>query len=130
MTEHDQFRTEVREWLEANCPESMRQPYREDADVCWGGRNFQFKNEDQRLWLVRMAERGWTAPTWPAEYGGGGLERAQEKILREEMARINARVPLYSFGIHMIGPALLKFGTEALKQQHIPPIIRGEIWWA
>ncbi len=130
MTDPDQFRSDVRAWLEANCPESMRQPYRSEADVCWGGRTFTFKTEDQRLWLERMAEKGWTAPTWPREYGGGGLDRAQEKILRAELARISARPPLYSFGIHMIGPALLKFGSEALKQQHVPPIIRGEIWWA
>ncbi len=130
MTDPDQFRSDVRAWLEANCPESMRQPYRSEADVCWGGRTFTFKTEDQRLWLERMAEKGWTAPTWPRDYGGGGLDRAQEKILRAELARISARPPLYSFGIHMIGPALLKFGSEALKQQHVPPIIRGEIWWA
>lgn len=130
MKEMEKFRSAVREWLEANCPETMRHPYQSEADVCWGGRNFEFQSEDQRLWLERMAGKGWTAPTWPAEYGGGGLNRAQEKILKSEMARIGARPPLYSFGIHMIGPALLKFGTEELKQQHIPPIVRGEIWWA
>ncbi len=130
MSELDQFRNEVREWLEQNCPDAMRQPYSSEADLCWGGRNFEFQSEDQRLWLERMASRGWTAPTWPGEYGGGGLDRDQDKILRQEMARISARAPLYSFGIHMIGPALLKFGSDELKQQHIPPIIRGEIWWA
>lgn len=130
MTDLDQFRQEVRQWLEANCPEAMRHPYQSEADLCWGGRNFEFQSEDQRLWLERMAEKGWTAPTWPTEYGGGGLNREQEKILREEMKRIDARPPLYSFGISMIGPALLKFGSEELKQQHLPPIIRGEIHWA
>lgn len=130
MSELDQFRQEVREWLEDNCPAAMRHPYRSEADLCWGGRDFKFQSDDQRLWLERMASKGWTAPTWPAEYGGGGLNREQDKILKQEMARIGARSPLYSFGIHMIGPALLKFGTEELKQQHIPPIIRGEIWWA
>ena len=86
-------------------------------------------SEEQKQWLERMAARGWTAPDWPAEYGGGGLSKAETKILREEMARINARSPLDSFGIWMIGPALLKFGSEALKQQHLPPIVRGEIRW-
>ena len=108
----------------------MRHPYRSEADLCWGGRDFEFQSEDQRLWLERMGAKGWTAPTWPRGYGGGGLNREQEKILKQEMTRIGARPPLYSFGIHMIGPALLKFGSEAQKQQHIPPIIRGEIWWA
>lgn len=124
------FRTEVRTWLEANCPESMRSPYRSEADVCWGGRDFAFQSEDQRLWLERMAGRGWTAPTWPREYGGGGLGREEAKILKEELARIHARPPLMSFGISMLGPALLKFGTEEQKRQHLPPIVRGEIRWA
>jgi len=108
----------------------MRTPLRSEADVCWGGRNFEFQSEDQRLWLERMAERGWTAPTWPREYDGGGLDREQEKILQQELARIQARPPLFSFGVSMLGPALLKFGSEELKRQHLPPIVRGEIRWA
>lgn len=130
MTDLDQFRQEVRAWLEANCPKDMRQPYQSEADVCWGGRNFEFQSDGQRQWLKAMAVKGWTAPTWPTEYGGGGLNREQDKILRDEMKRISARPPLYSFGISMIGPALLKFGSEELKQQHLPPIVRGEIHWA
>jgi len=130
MNQPDSFRHEVREWLETSCPPSMRSPLRSEAEACWGGRNFQFLSEDQRLWLERMAERGWTAPTWPREYGGGGLDREQNKILKEELARIHARPPLFSFGISMLGPALLKFGSEELKQQHLPPIVRGEIRWA
>ncbi len=129
MTDLDTFRRETREWLEANCPESMRTPITSDDDACWGGRKWVFKSDDQRLWLERMAERGWTAPDWPTEYGGGGLDKAQVKILREEMARINARPPLNSFGVWMIGPAILKFGSEDLKRQHLPPIVRGEIRW-
>ena len=130
MNELEAFRQETRNWLEANCPESMRQPQRSESDVCWGGRNFEFQSEDQRLWLERMAEKGWTAPTWPREYGGGGLQRAEAKVLAEELARLNARPPLISFGISMLGPALLKFGSEELKLQHLPSIARGEIRWA
>jgi len=130
MTDLDRFRAETREWLEANCPEPMRHPIRSESDICWGGRDYPFQSEDQRLWLERMASMGWTAPSWPREYGGGGLGRAQAKILKEELARINARPPLMSFGISMLGPALLKFGSEELKQQHLPPITRGEIRWA
>jgi alkylation response protein AidB-like acyl-CoA dehydrogenase len=125
----DAFRQETRAWLEENCPPSMRTPFKSDKDPCWGGRNWTFQSEDQRLWLERMAERGWTAPDWPKEYGGGGLSKEETKILREEMARIQARPPLNSFGIWMIGPAILKFGSEKLKRQHIPPIVRGEIRW-
>jgi acyl-CoA dehydrogenase len=130
MSDLDGFRKEVRDWLETNCPESMRHPYRSEADICWGGRDYKFQSDDQKLWLQRMASKGWTAPSWPTEYGGGGLGRAQAKVLKEEMARIHARPPMMSFGISMLGPALLKFGTEALKQQHLPPIVRGEIRWA
>ncbi|MDP6197693.1 MAG: acyl-CoA dehydrogenase family protein [Porticoccaceae bacterium] len=129
MSDLQAFRQETRDWLEENCPLSMRQPAKAGEDMCWGGRNFKFSSEDQKLWMQRMGAKGWTAPDWPAEYGGGGLDRAQHKILKEELARINARSPLDSFGIWMIGPAILKFGSEALKQQHLPPIIRGEIRW-
>ena len=79
--------------------------------------------------MQRMAAKGWTAPMWATEYGGGGLNREEAKILREEMAKIKARRPLNSFGIDMLGPALIKFGSEELKMQHLPPIVRGEIRW-
>ena len=107
----------------------MRRPVKSDKDPCWGGRNWVFESDDQRLWLERMAERGWTAPQWPTEYGGGGLNREEAKILQQEMARIVARRPLESFGIDMLGPALFKFASEEQKQRFIPPIIRGEIRW-
>ena len=130
MTIPDSFRQDARDWLEANCPESMRHPYRSEADLCWGGRNCEFQSEDQKLWLDRMAAKGWTVPIWPTRYGGGGLGREHAKVLKEELARIHARPALESFGISMLGPALLKFGTEELRQQHLPPIVRGEIRWA
>ena len=76
-----------------------------------------------------MAAKGWTVPTWPTEYGGGGLSKAEAKILKQEMKRISARSPLESFGIWMLGPALLKYGTEEQKKEHLPPIVRGEIRW-
>lgn len=129
MENLEQFRAETREWLEANCPEDMRQPMRSDEDQCWGGRNWVFKSEGQKLWLERMAEKGWTAPRWPAEYGGGGLSGSEAKILGEEMARIGARRPLSSFGLDMLGPALLLYATEEQKQQYIPDIINGKIRW-
>lgn len=130
MTEFASFRAEVRHWLEQNCPQPMRTPLESEADVCWGGRDVVFQSEAQEQWLRNMASKGWTAPAWPVEYGGGGLNRAEAKILQEELQRIKARTPLYSFGISMIGPALLKYGSEELKRQHLPPIVRGEIRWA
>ena len=123
------FRAETRAWLEANCPAEMREPIRGDDDVCWGGRHVQFKNEAQKLWLDRMAAKGWTVPEWPTQYGGGGLSREEVKVLASEMKRIKARPPLSSFGIWMLGPALLKYGNEAQKLEHLPKIARGEIRW-
>jgi acyl-CoA dehydrogenase len=123
------FRAETRAWLEANCPPAMRTPMRGEKDAVWGGRNPEFAHPDQKLWLDRMAARGWTVPDWPSEYGGGGLSPAETKILREELKRLGARNPLNSFGISMLGPALLKYGTEAQKLEHLPKIARGEIRW-
>jgi len=129
MSDLERFRTETRVWLEANCPPDMRTPPTGEDDVCWGGRRFEFRSEAQRLWLERMAERGWTVPAWPKAYGGGGLDAARARVLAEEMRALGCRTPLHSFGIWMLGPALLKFGSEAQKLEHLPRIARGEIRW-
>jgi acyl-CoA dehydrogenase len=123
------FRAETRAWLEAQCPPEMRQPVNSEADVCWGGQRFVYQSEAQRVWLQRMGERGWTVPTWPREYGGGGLSPREAAVLREEMTALKCRPPLQSFGIWMLGPALLKYGSEDHKRHHLPQIARGEIRW-
>ncbi len=122
------FRAETRAWLEANCPPSMRTPMPDDESV-WGGRRAVYKNPESKIWLDRMGAKGWTAPTWPKEYGGGGLDKDEAKILSQEMRRINARVPLLSFGLWMLGPVLLEYANEDQKREHIPKIVRGEIRW-
>lgn len=119
LTDLDSFRADTRVWLEENCPASMRTPAPED-EVVWGGRNAVYKHPDSRIWLDRMAAKGWTCPTWPEEYGGGGLDKAQSLILAEEMQRISARPPLVSFGISMLGPVLLEMATHEQKLEHIP----------
>jgi alkylation response protein AidB-like acyl-CoA dehydrogenase len=129
MSDIDTFRSDTRAWLEANCPEEMRAPVVSEKDVVWGGRDQSRLTPPQKTWLDRMAARGWTVPDWPEDYGGGGLSPAETKVLREEMARIGARNPLNSFGISMLGPALLKYGNEAQKLEHLPKIARGEIRW-
>lgn len=129
MSDLDTFRMETRTWLEANCPAEMREPMKGDEDMCWGGRNYEFQSEAQKVWLERMVAQGWTVPTWPKEYGGADLSRQEEIVLLQEMKRINARSPLSSFGIWMLGPALLKFGNPEQKAAHLPPIARGEIRW-
>ena len=122
------FRQEIREWLEENCPASMRTPMPAD-EMPSGGKKTQYKNPDTKLWMDRCAEQGYTTPTWPKEYGGAGFDAEQNGIFQQELNRIGARRPLVGMGISMIGPALLEFGTEAQKAEHLPKIVRGEIWW-
>jgi alkylation response protein AidB-like acyl-CoA dehydrogenase len=128
MNSPETFRLETREWLEENCPLSMRRR-QEPGEAIGGGRKHTSPNPDTYLWLERMAERGWTAPTWPTEYGGGGLDMEHFLILLEELQHIKARPPLGGMGITMIGPTLLEYGTEDQKQRHLPPIIRGDTAW-
>ncbi len=118
------FRTETRAWLEANCPDGCRGP----GEAPGGGTKAPM-TADQRLWLERAAERGFTVPAWPAEYGGAGLEREEHLILLEEMRRIQAPAPVAGMGTAMIGPTLLEFGTAEQKARHLPKIARGEVWW-
>lgn len=129
MTDLDAFRAETRAWLEANCPAECRGPVESDEDRVWGGRNAVFPTPAHKVWLDRMGARGWTAPEWPTQYGGGGLSREQAKVLGSELRRIDAQPPLASFGVWMLGPALLAFGTEEQKQRFLPEIVRGEIRW-
>lgn len=128
MTSLEDFRTETRDWLEENCPASMRTRMVAGEDV-GGGRKRKSTNPDAYVWLERMAEKGWTAPTWPKEYGGGGLPKDEFLILLEELQRIKARPPLGGMGITMIGPTLLEYGTEDQKKRHLPSIINGDIAW-
>ena len=124
MSDQKNFRAETRSWLEENCPQSMR------------GQRFNietshhiYKTSDGKTWLDAMAGRGWTAPTWPREYGGGGLNHRQAAILSQELKRIGASTPGGGMGTIMIGPTLLEFGTAEQKQRHIPKIVSGEVVW-
>lgn len=123
-----QFRQQIRNWLEDNCPASMRTPMPE-GEFPAPGRRATYKNPDTKLWMDRCAEQGYTAPSWPTEYGGAGLDRDQILIWQEEMRRINARMPLGGMGISMLGPALLDYGSEAQKAEHLPKIATGNIRW-
>lgn len=129
MTNLETFRTETRAWLEANCPKEMRSSSNTEQDFCWGGRKWVFTCPAQKQWLEVMAAKGWTVPDWPVAYGGGGLSSEETKILKHEMFKLGCRSPLNSFGIWMLGPALLKFGTEEQKKHYLPQIARGEIRW-
>ena len=128
MSGLEEFRSELRGWLEENCPASMRTPMVEE-EMPGGGLRAAYKNPDTKLWLDRCAEKGYTAPSWPKEFGGAGLNKDQINIFQEEMRFINARTPLVGMGLSMIGPALLEFGDDQQKSEHLPKIISGEIWW-
>ena len=129
MADLDTFRADTRAWLSANCPAEMRTPMRSEKDACWGGRHFEFQSPAQKQWLDAMASRGWTVPDWPSDYGGGGLNAAETKVLKEEMAALGCRSPLTSFGISMLGPALLKYGNEEQKKRFLTEIALGQIRW-
>ena len=118
------FRSEVRKWLDGNCPDSCRGP----GEVPGGGSKAPM-TADQRLWLERCAERGFTVPTWPEAYGGLGLGKSRYLVLLEEMQRLRIRAPVAGMGTAMIGPTLLEHGTEEQKSRHLPRIARGEVWW-
>jgi len=128
MTDLAAFRAETRAWLEANCPPRMRTWMPEEEQVS-GGKQAVWVHPEQKLWLDRMAEKGWTAPTWPRKYGGGGLSKDEAIILDEEMADLGCRAPLRGMGLSMLGPVLLEYGTEEQRQTHIPKIVTGEIRW-
>jgi alkylation response protein AidB-like acyl-CoA dehydrogenase len=117
------FRTEVAAWLKDNFPASQK------------GQGIDFEGAggssgDAELWRKRIGDKGWTAPTWPKEYGGGGLSNREARVVQQEMAKAGAYNPAVGgMGITMIGPTILDYGTESQKKQHIPPIVRGETRW-
>jgi len=122
-SELDAFRAEAREWVEANFPKSLaNQPMAMIPGA-------ETQTPDHKLWKQRMADKGWGAPTWPTQYGGGGLTGAQARIVQQELDRAGAYNPMMGMGTSMFGPTLLEYGTEDQKQRHIPPIVRGEIRW-
>jgi alkylation response protein AidB-like acyl-CoA dehydrogenase len=121
--ELDAFRAEAREWLDANFPKSLaNQPIAMIPGA-------ESQSADAKAWKQRMAEKGWGTPTWPTQYGGGGLSGPQARVLQQEMDRAGAYNPMMGMGISMFGPTLLEYGTEDQKQRHIPPIVKGEIRW-
>ena len=119
------FRAEAREWLEANFPKALA--HKPDAQLA----KLQAKPEspEATAWRHALGAKGWGAPHWPKEVGGGGLSKAEVKVLGEEMARIGARNPIGGMGIAFFGPTLLEYGSEALKKEHFPGIVNGDVWW-
>jgi alkylation response protein AidB-like acyl-CoA dehydrogenase len=118
------FRTEAREWIAANFPASLK-----GRPNPMAGEERIRPSAEQEAWRIAMGEKGWGVPTWPAAYGGGGLSSAEAGIVQQELNRAGAYNPIGGMGVMMFGPTLLEYGTEAQKQEHIPPIVKGEILW-
>ncbi len=118
------FRQEVREWLETSCPESL---LRSEGNPESGWRTPLAG--DRKKWLERSAERGFTVPTWPKQYGGAELSKDQYLVLLDEMRKLGAPSPLGGMGVVMLGPTLLEYGNDDQKARHLPPIARGEVRW-
>jgi alkylation response protein AidB-like acyl-CoA dehydrogenase len=129
MPDLEAFRMEARSWLEKNAPKALRGKLGIPEGYYWGGRKTPPPYPDSKAWLAMMADKGWTIPYWPKEYGGGGLGKEETKILDQEMERLELPPPLIGFGITMIGPTILQYGTEEQKKMYIPQIVRGEIRW-
>ena len=124
MSELAEFRQEVSAWIRANLPDGAKG----QGQIANGSTKIELE-EDVALWLERCVEKGYTAPTWPTEFGGGGLSAELAKVFYEEMGKANARTPLTGMGMTMIGPTLLEYGTQEQKERHMPKIIRGELQW-
>ncbi|MGH6957698.1 MAG: acyl-CoA dehydrogenase family protein [Caulobacteraceae bacterium] len=118
------FRAEARTWLEANFPASLKgkagAAYVEDENPT---------DSDIKAWTKAMGDKGWGVPTWPKQYGGGGLSQAEARALQQEMHRIGAWNPVGGMGTMMFGPTLLEYGNEEQKQKHIRAIARQEVRW-
>lgn len=108
---------EVRSWLEANLPASLR------------GRTARPPPAELMPWYRALSRKGWVAPHWPKQYGGMGATLNEQIIMGEELARVGAP-QLPSQGLNHIGPILIEFASDAQKVRHLPPIIAGEVIWA
>ncbi|MEC8838060.1 MAG: acyl-CoA dehydrogenase family protein, partial [Pseudomonadota bacterium] len=123
--DEDAFRSEVQQFLAAHFPAELKGK----ANALAGVDGPTNETPAQTRWREAVGERGWGTPTWPKEYGGGGLTKAQAKIVEQEFAKVGAYNPIGGMGVMMFGPTLLEYGSEEQKRQHIPPICRGEIRW-
>ena len=130
MSDLESFRLEVRDWIARNYPDSMRSALQVDGDdTPWGGTRTRYANPDVKLWLQRMAARGWVTPDWKPEHGGAGLSPDETRVLREELAAAGCRPAVFSFGLMMLSPVLHEFASEEQKQRFLPGIARGEARW-
>jgi alkylation response protein AidB-like acyl-CoA dehydrogenase len=121
----DGFRSEARAWIAENFPASLKG--KDNAMATIEGDSTPSAEED--AWRIAMGKKGWGVPTWPAEYGGGGLSRAEARVLQEELGRAGAYNPIGGMGVMMFGPTLLEYGTDEQKKKYIPDIAMSNVRW-
>ena len=115
----DAFRADIRAWLEANLPHALRDKVLEHK---------RLNRDDYASWHKLLGTRGWSVVAWPTEYGGPGWNATQRHIWDEECARIGAPGVL-PFGVSMVAPVLMKYGSDAQKARYLPRILDGTDWW-
>jgi len=130
VTDLETFREEARAWVRENAPKSLwgtsgSGPF----EGYWGGSKCEETNPDLLRWRDLGIEKGWTAPAWPKEYGGGGLSREHADIVHAEMKAIGVPRPIAGQGLAMFGPVLLEYGSDAQRARHLPGIVRGQVRW-
>ena len=119
--EAEEFRTEIRAWLEQNLPDG------------WFDEGFEMTPEQKQAfnddWTTKLFEGGWICATWPAEYGGKGLSTMEGVVLAEEFAKAKAPMRADFFGDTLVGPTILMNGTEEQKKHFLPKILDGSMRW-
>ena len=116
LLEDEAFRLHVRQWIEAEYPAELRNPPKR---LHW---------DENKPWYFKLAEKGWLAPNWPAEFGGMGISASKQLIFLEEKER-HGCARLNDMGMTMIGPLLIRFGTDAQRRHFLPRILAGEHIW-
>lgn len=119
------FRAEVKQWVAANFPPALK-----GVDMSLSAlEGPSDRSPEMEAWRIAVGEKGWGTPTWPAQYGGGGLSGAEAKIVQQEFMRAGASNPIGGMGVMMFGPTLLEYGSEEQKHEHIPSICKAEVRW-
>jgi alkylation response protein AidB-like acyl-CoA dehydrogenase len=119
--EENEFRIQVRSFISAELPSNLRGLQFEELDD-------EGRSDAMKGWRGAMARRGWIAPHWPKAYGGAGMSVVEQFVFNEEMAE--ARAPqVGGSGVAMIGPVLIRYGTEEQQKEHLPRITSGEVSW-